>query len=78
MRDSPKPVFKRAATKRPKPALAQSKLNDQCSLEAIRDDIAPKIAADKAYQNAKENTPHTARMAPRPSAGQGDATTPQG
>ena len=29
----------------------------------IRDDIAPKVAADKAYQNAKENTPHTARMA---------------
>jgi len=29
----------------------------------IRDDIAPKVAADKAYQNAKENTPHTARIA---------------
>ena len=29
----------------------------------IRDDIAPKVAADMAYQNAKENTPHTARMA---------------
>ncbi|MCX6546398.1 MAG: type I restriction endonuclease subunit R [Acidobacteria bacterium] len=29
----------------------------------IRDDIAPKVAADQAYQNAKENTPHTARMA---------------
>jgi type I restriction enzyme R subunit len=29
----------------------------------IRDDIAPQVAADKAYQNAKENTPHTARMA---------------
>ena len=29
----------------------------------IRDDIAPKVAADEAYQNAKENTPHTARMA---------------
>ena len=29
----------------------------------IRDDIAPKVAADAAYQNAKENTPHTARMA---------------
>ncbi|MFO0777534.1 MAG: type I restriction endonuclease subunit R [Nitrospira sp.] len=29
----------------------------------IRDDIAPKVAADVAYQNAKENTPHTARMA---------------
>lgn len=29
----------------------------------IRDDIAPKVASDVAYQNAKENTPHTARMA---------------
>jgi type I restriction enzyme R subunit len=29
----------------------------------IRDDIAPQVAADKAYQNARENTPHTARMA---------------
>jgi type I restriction enzyme R subunit len=29
----------------------------------IRDDIAPKVAADASYQNAKENTPHTARMA---------------
>ncbi|MEI7638828.1 MAG: hypothetical protein WCJ37_16075, partial [Syntrophus sp. (in: bacteria)] len=29
----------------------------------IRDDIAPKVAADTAYRNAKENTPHTARMA---------------
>ncbi len=29
----------------------------------IRQDIAPKVAADKAYQNAKVNTPHTARMA---------------
>ena len=29
----------------------------------IRDDIAPRVAADTAYQNAKENTPHTARMA---------------
>ncbi len=28
----------------------------------IREDIAPKVAADLAYQNAKENTPHTARM----------------
>ena len=31
--------------------------------QRIRDDIAPKVAADVAYQNAKENTPHTARMA---------------
>jgi len=29
----------------------------------IRHDIAPKVAADIAYQNAKANTPHTARMA---------------
>jgi type I restriction enzyme R subunit len=29
----------------------------------IRDDIAPKVAEDTAYQNAKANTPHTARMA---------------
>jgi len=29
----------------------------------IRDDVAPKVAADEAYRNAKENTPHTARMA---------------
>ena len=29
----------------------------------IRDDIAPQVAADVAYQNAKENTPHTAHMA---------------
>ena len=29
----------------------------------IRDDIVPKVAADVAYLNARENTPHTARMA---------------
>ena len=29
----------------------------------IRDDIAPKVAANKAFQNARDNTPHTARMA---------------
>lgn len=29
----------------------------------IREDIAPKVAADAAYRNARENTPHTARMA---------------
>lgn len=29
----------------------------------IRQDIAPKVVADTAYQNAKANTPHTARMA---------------
>jgi type I restriction enzyme, R subunit len=32
-------------------------------VKRIRDDIAPKVGADTAYQNAKENTPHTARMA---------------
>lgn len=32
-------------------------------VKRIREDIAPKVAADAAYQNAKENTPHTARMA---------------
>ncbi|MGH9533798.1 MAG: type I restriction endonuclease subunit R [Terriglobales bacterium] len=29
----------------------------------ICEDIAPQVAADTAYKNAKENTPHTARMA---------------
>jgi type I restriction enzyme R subunit len=29
----------------------------------IRDDIAPKVSADPGYQNAKDNTPHTARIA---------------
>lgn len=29
----------------------------------IRDDIAPKVAADAAFRNAQENTPHTARIA---------------
>ncbi|MEN6432137.1 MAG: type I restriction endonuclease [Smithella sp.] len=32
-------------------------------VKRIREDIAPKVTADAAYQNAKENTPHTARMA---------------
>jgi type I restriction enzyme R subunit len=32
-------------------------------IQRIRTDIAPKVAADVAYQNAKENTPHTARIA---------------
>ena len=31
-------------------------------IRRIRDDIAPKVAADKAYQNARDNTPHTARL----------------
>ena len=29
----------------------------------IRDDVAPQVAADQTYLNAKANTPHTARMA---------------
>jgi len=29
----------------------------------IREEVVPQVAADAAYQNAKENTPHTARMA---------------
>jgi type I restriction enzyme, R subunit len=33
------------------------------AVKRIRDDIAPKVAADAAYKNAKENTPRTARMA---------------
>jgi type I restriction enzyme R subunit len=28
----------------------------------IKDEIVPKVAADRAYQNAKENTPNTARI----------------
>ena len=32
-------------------------------IRRIRDDIAPKVAADNAYQNARDNTPHTARLA---------------
>ena len=28
----------------------------------IREDIAPKVAADQAYQNAKKNTPNSARI----------------
>ena len=32
-------------------------------LRRIREDIAPIVAADDAFQNAKANTPHTARMA---------------
>ncbi len=32
-------------------------------VKRIRDDIAPQVAADAAYRNAKENTPHTARIA---------------
>jgi type I restriction enzyme R subunit len=32
-------------------------------LRHIRDDIAPKVAADPAFRNARANTPHTARLA---------------
>ena len=31
-------------------------------IRRIREDIAPKVAANQAYQNAKTNTPGTARM----------------
>ncbi|MFM9968220.1 MAG: UvrB domain 3-containing protein [Burkholderiales bacterium] len=30
--------------------------------QRIKDDIAPKVAADQAYQNAKKNTPNTAHI----------------
>jgi len=30
--------------------------------QRIKDDVAPKVAADRAYQNAKQNTPNTARI----------------
>ena len=32
-------------------------------IKKIREDIVPMVAANKAYRNARENTPHTARMA---------------
>jgi type I restriction enzyme, R subunit len=32
-------------------------------VKRIREDIAPRVAADKAFQNATQNTPHTAPMA---------------
>lgn len=31
-------------------------------IKRIQDDIAPKVAADQPYQNAKQNTPNTARI----------------
>ncbi len=31
-------------------------------VQRIRDDVVPKVAADRAYQNAKQNTPNTARI----------------
>jgi type I restriction enzyme R subunit len=32
-------------------------------VKKIREDVAPIVSANAAYQNAKQNTPHTARMA---------------
>jgi len=31
-------------------------------IQRIRDDIAPKVAADESFQNAQRNTPAAARM----------------
>src|SRR5439155_16163430 len=31
-------------------------------VKRIRDDVVPRVAADKAYKNAKQNTPNTARI----------------
>ena len=31
-------------------------------IKRIRDDVAPKVAADEAFQNAKKNTPGAAKM----------------
>ena len=31
-------------------------------VKRIREEIVPKVAADRAYQNAKQNTPNTARI----------------
>ncbi len=31
-------------------------------MKRVKEDIAPKVAADQAYQNAKKNTPNTARI----------------
>jgi type I restriction enzyme R subunit len=31
-------------------------------VQRIKDDIAPKVASDQGYQNAKRNTPNTARL----------------
>lgn len=71
------PVPTEASGHRPEPALDRlsnilKTFNEQFGTlftdtdrvaQRIRDDIAPKVAADAAYQNAKENTPHTARLA---------------
>jgi type I restriction enzyme R subunit len=32
-------------------------------VKKIREEVAPRVQANAAYQNAKQNTPHTARMA---------------
>ena len=32
-------------------------------VKKIREEVAPRVQASAAYQNAKQNTPHTARMA---------------
>jgi len=71
------PVPTDAGGRRPEPELDRlsnilQAFNDQYGtlfddgdrvLRRIREDIAPKVAADDAFQNAKANTPHTARMA---------------
>ena len=31
-------------------------------MQRIRNDVAPKVAADKAFRNARQNTPDTARL----------------
>ena len=47
------------------------RFNDECArlfddperiVRRIREDVAPKVAADPAYQNARANTPQTARL----------------
>jgi hypothetical protein len=40
--------------------------------------LSPKVAAEVAYKNAKENTPHNARMAHDQAPGQGDAASLEG
>jgi transposase InsO family protein len=42
-------------------ACSMSRAGD-CFMRRLRDDIAPKVAADVAYQNAKANTLQTARI----------------
>jgi len=39
-------------------------------VKKIREDVAPIVSANAAYQNAKQNTPHTARMAHDQALGQ--------